>query len=74
MNKYQRQRSKEIKAMMAESFFSHSQARRRWNRLMKATKRLELGSPCKECRNMTCGKRFKALVFCSGIAWEVHHE
>ncbi len=69
MNKYQRQCSKEVKQMMADGFFAYRPARRRWNKLMRATKRLELASPCNECINVTCGKRFKALVVCSELEW-----
>lgn len=63
MNKYQRQRSKEIKEIMAKDKFgrtTYAQARRVWNFL----RRVRWGSPCEDCDRMFCGREFKPIVFC----------
>ena len=63
MNKYQRQRSKEIKAMMAQDRFgraTYRQARRAWNFL----RRIRWCSPCEDCDNSRCNGPYKVIAYC----------
>jgi hypothetical protein len=63
MNRYQRQKSKEIKQMVKRDKFgrvTYKQARRVWS----FHRRYNLFYPCEDCDNMNCNKPFTVIVFC----------
>ena len=67
MNRYQKQRSKEIKQMLRDDefgFMSYSQAKRYWNWLHRYLP----FSPCDRCCNDKCEREAKSpIVYCPSI-------
>lgn len=62
MNRYQKQRSKEIKQIMKRDKFGrmkYTQARRVWN----WTRRFSWCRPCEDCCTM-CNGPYKVIAYC----------
>ena len=66
MNKYQRQRSKEIKALMVKDKFgriTYAQARRKWNFLRLLRQLGQRERPCFDC-DASCDRPHKIIAYC----------
>ena len=63
MNKYQKRKSREIKAIMQSRKFkdwNYKQARNAW----RWAKRFQLFHPCEDCDNPFCFEPKNVIVFC----------
>ena len=63
MNKYQKRKSREIKALMRRDKWgrlSYKDARKIWN----FAKRFQWCSPCEDCDNPFCKKPLNVIVYC----------
>ena len=63
MNKYQKRKSREIKALMRRDKFgrlSYKDAKKVW----QFGKRINVFSPCENCDTLNCPKVGKPLVYC----------
>lgn len=63
MNKYQKRKSREIKAIMRRDKFgrlSYKEAKRAWT----FAKRFLLFYPCEDCDTLHCSKLGKPIAYC----------
>ena len=62
MNKFQKARHREVKAMLkADKDFSYKEARKIWNFLYK----LFLYAACEDCDNVNCKQRKNKIIYCN---------